>query len=372
MNAFKQHQQLSYGRCSLSEYPYLKLSDSDDMDVISCTNDHGETFQRTRASPVCDNVLSVPEPLKSPVISSFTLPADQYTPELFTFSTPKFMSEIPNKDFRFTFSASPAALNTTDETEIVSRKAYSFVPGITDKTLLYCLNLAFHYIFSKDAYLCVPRKSNQSTVLNAVSSACTAGTPDCPSAYLKDRRRSFSDPTSSASEKLRGWRRWMARLATTLNVIVGSRTMVICVSGASGCGKSTLAHMLASLLGHGPVLSTDTIRHILRSKYTEQNNPILFASTYETASILRTLDSASNSVYLPYTLSGDEALSECLKGYLLQSRMLYDVTESSIAQVLATGQSVVVEGKQLKSCVFFDLVALSYALRYARRCAFNR
>lgn len=55
------------------------------------------------------------------------------------------------------------------------------------------------------------------------------------------------------------------------------------LAGTSGTGKSTLASLLGSRLGISTVISTDTIRHIMRNFVDKEENPILFASTYETA-----------------------------------------------------------------------------------------
>jgi 2-phosphoglycerate kinase len=58
---------------------------------------------------------------------------------------------------------------------------------------------------------------------------------------------------------------------------------MILLAGTSGTGKSTLASLLGSRLGISTVLSTDTIRHIMRNFVSKENNKILFSSTYETA-----------------------------------------------------------------------------------------
>jgi 2-phosphoglycerate kinase len=57
---------------------------------------------------------------------------------------------------------------------------------------------------------------------------------------------------------------------------------MILLAGTSGTGKSTLASLLGSRLGISTVLSTDTIRHIMRNFVAKEEDPILFASTYET------------------------------------------------------------------------------------------
>ena len=59
--------------------------------------------------------------------------------------------------------------------------------------------------------------------------------------------------------------------------------LIILLGGSSGTGKSTLASLIASRLGISTVLSTDTIRHIMRNFVNREENPILFCSTYEAA-----------------------------------------------------------------------------------------
>ena len=57
--------------------------------------------------------------------------------------------------------------------------------------------------------------------------------------------------------------------------------VIVLLIGTSGTGKSTLASLLGTRLGIQTVLSTDSIRHIMRNFRSESENPILFCSTYE-------------------------------------------------------------------------------------------
>ena len=57
--------------------------------------------------------------------------------------------------------------------------------------------------------------------------------------------------------------------------------MIILLAGTSGTGKSTLASLLASKMGITTVVSTDSVRHMLRSFTTEAEDPVLWASTYQ-------------------------------------------------------------------------------------------
>ena len=67
-----------------------------------------------------------------------------------------------------------------------------------------------------------------------------------------------------------------------MQFIEAKRNIIVLLAGTSGTGKSTLASLLGSKLGIATVLSTDTVRHILRNFVSKEESPILFASTYET------------------------------------------------------------------------------------------
>lgn len=57
--------------------------------------------------------------------------------------------------------------------------------------------------------------------------------------------------------------------------------VIVLLAGTSGTGKSTLASLLGTRLGISTVLSTDSIRHIMRNFLSEKDHPVLFCSTYE-------------------------------------------------------------------------------------------
>ena len=66
-----------------------------------------------------------------------------------------------------------------------------------------------------------------------------------------------------------------------LDIIEQNRSIIVLLGGTSGSGKSTVASLLASRLGISTVLSTDSIRHIMRNFMSTEECPVLFASTYE-------------------------------------------------------------------------------------------
>jgi ATP-dependent protease Clp ATPase subunit len=68
-----------------------------------------------------------------------------------------------------------------------------------------------------------------------------------------------------------------------LEIIEQKKSLIILLGGTSGCGKSTVASLLASRFGIPTVLSTDSIRHVMRNFMSTDEFPVLFASTYEVA-----------------------------------------------------------------------------------------
>lgn len=116
-------------------------------------------------------------------------------------------------------------------------------------------------------------------------------------------------------------------------VITKKKPVIVLLGGASGTGKSTLSSLLASRLGISSLLSTDSIRHILRNILNKDENQVLFCSTYEAGNFI---DSTS--------LSHKEA---CIKGYLEQCNKVYEYLDNLIESYHRCGISIVIEGVHL-------------------------
>lgn len=65
------------------------------------------------------------------------------------------------------------------------------------------------------------------------------------------------------------------------NIIVNKFPIVILIGGTSGTGKSTVSSILGDILGIKNVISTDHIRHIVRNFVSKEENPVIYASTYD-------------------------------------------------------------------------------------------
>ncbi|KAG7010644.1 P-loop NTPase domain-containing protein LPA1-like 1 [Cucurbita argyrosperma subsp. argyrosperma] len=155
-----------------------------------------------------------------------------------------------------------------------------------------------------------------------------------------------------------------------------SMTVLLC--GTSGCGKSTLSALLGSRLGITTVISTDSIRHMMRSFVDEKQNPLLWASTYHAGEVLdpvavaeaKAKRKATKLEGNPHSYLKDEVLESssigkfdgqpsdrctelisqkqmAVEGYKAQSEMVIDSLDRLITAWEERKESVVVEGVHL-------------------------
>jgi 2-phosphoglycerate kinase len=112
--------------------------------------------------------------------------------------------------------------------------------------------------------------------------------------------------------------------------------MIILLGGTSGCGKSTIASFLSSKFGISSTISTDTIRHILRTRHTKEMAPFLWTSSYQ----------ASDVIALDPTVSDSQ--ERVIKGYKLQSDMILQEIENLIHfYAFVKKESLILEGVHL-------------------------
>ncbi|XP_041994810.1 P-loop NTPase domain-containing protein LPA1 homolog 2-like [Salvia splendens] len=151
-----------------------------------------------------------------------------------------------------------------------------------------------------------------------------------------------------------------------------SVTVLLC--GTSGCGKSTLSALLGSRLGITTIVSTDSIRHMMRSFVDEKENPLLWASTYHAGEHLDPLavaqakarkkakKSSHVSAASPDAFSNDasgkpeensttsDLISQkmmAVEGFKAQSEMVIESLDRLITGWEERKESVVVEGVHL-------------------------
>ncbi|XP_024926192.3 P-loop NTPase domain-containing protein LPA1 homolog 1 isoform X2 [Ziziphus jujuba] len=158
-----------------------------------------------------------------------------------------------------------------------------------------------------------------------------------------------------------------------------SVTVLLC--GTSGCGKSTLSALLGGRLGVTTVISTDSIRHMMRSFVDEKQNPLLWASTYHAGECLdpvavaeaKAKRKAKKLAGIAHSLSkedvsesattgrSDTRISEvgngtselispkqmAIEGFKAQSEMVIDSLDRLITAWEERKESVIVEGVHL-------------------------
>lgn len=109
--------------------------------------------------------------------------------------------------------------------------------------------------------------------------------------------------------------------------------LIILIGGATGVGKSTVATQLATRLGITRVVSTDAVREVLRSAFTEQMFPTLYSSSFD----------ADHGVRQPIPHSGDRLII----GFREQAAAVAVGAQALIDRAIAEGTDLIVEGAHL-------------------------
>ena len=109
--------------------------------------------------------------------------------------------------------------------------------------------------------------------------------------------------------------------------------LIILLGGGTGVGKSTIATQLASRIGITRVVSTDAVREVLRSAFTAEMFPTLYASSFE----------ADKAVRQPIPHSGDRLII----GFREQAAAVAVGAQALIDRAIAEGTDMILEGAHL-------------------------
>ncbi|MEA2498022.1 MAG: 2-phosphoglycerate kinase [Actinomycetota bacterium] len=109
--------------------------------------------------------------------------------------------------------------------------------------------------------------------------------------------------------------------------------LIILIGGATGVGKSTIATQLATRLGITRVVSTDAVREVLRSAFTAEMFPTLYASSFE----------ADKAVRQPIPHSGDRLII----GFREQAAAVAVGAQALLDRAIAEGTDIILEGAHL-------------------------
>jgi 2-phosphoglycerate kinase len=108
---------------------------------------------------------------------------------------------------------------------------------------------------------------------------------------------------------------------------------IILIGGTTGTGKSTVATQLAARLGITRIISTDAIREVMRSMFSERIMPALHVSSFE----------ASDAIRGPLPRSADPVIV----GFEQQVRAISVAIEALIERSVLEGTDLIIEGAHL-------------------------
>jgi 2-phosphoglycerate kinase len=110
---------------------------------------------------------------------------------------------------------------------------------------------------------------------------------------------------------------------------IGPPPVILALEGASGTGKSLLALNMIFNMAATRIISTDTVRQVLRDFRPKETNPELHCHTYQAHA---------------HRQSGPEKLNPVLRGYLAQCELICPQVQKMVQRVVAEGADTVVEG----------------------------
>jgi 2-phosphoglycerate kinase len=108
---------------------------------------------------------------------------------------------------------------------------------------------------------------------------------------------------------------------------------IVLIGGTTGVGKSTIATQLAARLGITRIISTDAVREVMRSMFSERLMPTLHTSSFEAASAIRG----------PIQRSSDPVIV----GFEQQVRAVSVAVEALIERSVLEGTDLIIEGAHL-------------------------
>lgn len=115
--------------------------------------------------------------------------------------------------------------------------------------------------------------------------------------------------------------------------------LILAIEGASATGKSMLFLDLVQMLGATRVISTDSVRQVVRASTDRDEAPELFCHTYQAHR---------------YRQAGPEGLEPAVRGFLAQRSLLLPLIRQSVKRVIDEGAVCIVEGVHLVPGDFID------------------
>ncbi len=108
--------------------------------------------------------------------------------------------------------------------------------------------------------------------------------------------------------------------------------LILVLEGSSATGKSMLSLPLIENLGVTRILSTDTVRQVLRSVYRPDQYPELFCHTYQACK---------------FAVHGPEELDPVVRGFIAQQDIMMETLTTSVRRYIEEGTIAIIEGVHL-------------------------
>jgi len=126
---------------------------------------------------------------------------------------------------------------------------------------------------------------------------------------------------------------YLARYEKWTRLGVTQRPAIVLIGGATGVGKSTIASQLANRLGIVRIISSDSIRQVMRTFFSEQLMPAIHYSSFNAGAAIR--------------VPVGKNLDPHLVAFVEQVEMVSVGVKAVIDRALEEGTSLVVEGVHL-------------------------
>lgn len=145
----------------------------------------------------------------------------------------------------------------------------------------------------------------------------------------KDRKVIMQHVEESLRKKyprlLKKYQRWQA-------IMQQSKPIVLLLGGGTGIGTSTLAMRLAWLLEINHIISTDSVREVIRQFIPKEVIPVLHVSTYRAGKLVTEVKSKHDRL---------------LEGFVMHSKPVLNGVEAIIKRSISEQCSIIVEGIHL-------------------------
>jgi 2-phosphoglycerate kinase len=177
--------------------------------------------------------------------------------------------------------------------------------------------------------------SNTETIISDILSRVKGKTPTEQDVVklAKERLDSYQRDASERFDIL-------LRYESLRTVRSGLPPIILVLEGGSATGKSMLSIPMILNLSATRIISTDTVRQVLRTVYAEKDYPELYCHTYQA---------------YQFRQAGPKELDSVIRGYLAQCELIEPVMKNLVDRISREGADAVAEGVHIRPGALKDL-----------------